>query len=158
MCVSVQARTKSTKINSLCPETAVWGVGFFHSKGWWSKSSFPPSKVCCPWVSKGGTWDVLEICQDVPDPRGVFKKFLQRSLCSFWGPYLCVCVSRLCTHISAQSGSISLLDATIPWANPVEFVGERQKHGTDSCLNCSLQQLGAVYYTRVASSSIPEAK
>ena len=28
------------------------GVGVFHVKGWWPKSSCPPSKVCLPWVSK----------------------------------------------------------------------------------------------------------
>ena len=36
-----------------------WGV--FHVEGWWSKSSFPPLEICFPWVSKGGTWDVLEL-------------------------------------------------------------------------------------------------
>ena len=39
------ARKKSTQTNFL-----VWiplgGVGVFHAKGWGSKSSFPPSKVC----------------------------------------------------------------------------------------------------------------
>ena len=34
------------------------GVGVFHAMGWWPKSSCPPSKVCLPWVSKRGIWDV----------------------------------------------------------------------------------------------------
>ena len=34
------------------------GVGVFHSKGWWPKTSCLPSKVCLPWVSKRGIWDV----------------------------------------------------------------------------------------------------
>ena len=29
------------------------GVGVFHSKGWWPKTSCPPSKVCLPWVFEG---------------------------------------------------------------------------------------------------------
>ena len=29
------------------------GVGVFHVKGWWPKTSCPPSKVCLPWVSIG---------------------------------------------------------------------------------------------------------
>ena len=37
----------STKIHFLGLENAGWG-GVFHAKGWWSKSSFPPSKVCSP--------------------------------------------------------------------------------------------------------------
>ena len=39
------------------------GVGVFHVKGWWPKSSCSPSEVCLPWVSKGGIWDVPGICQ-----------------------------------------------------------------------------------------------
>ena len=41
-----------------------WGV--FHAKGWGSKSLCPPSKVCFPWVSREGTWDVPGICRDIP--------------------------------------------------------------------------------------------
>ena len=52
------------------------GAGVFHAKGCWPKSSCSPSKVCLPWVSKRGIWDVPGILRDVPDPclhRGVPK-------------------------------------------------------------------------------------
>ena len=55
------------------------GVGVFHSKGWWPKTSCPPSKVCLPWVSKRGIWDVPGILPGCPGPLGVFKKFVQKS-------------------------------------------------------------------------------
>ena len=51
---------------------------FFHAKGWWPKSSCPPSKVCLPWVSKRGIWDVPRILPGCPGPLGVFKKFVQK--------------------------------------------------------------------------------
>ena len=54
------------------------GVGVFHSKGWWPKTSCPPSKVCLPWVSKGGIWDVPGFLSGCPGPLGVFKKFEQK--------------------------------------------------------------------------------
>ena len=53
-------------------------VGVFHAKGWWSKTSCPPSKVCLPWVWKGGTWDVPGILAGCPGLLGVFKKFVQK--------------------------------------------------------------------------------
>ena len=62
-------------------------MGVFHSKGWWSKSSCPPSIVCLPWVWKGGTWDVPGILPGCPRPLGVFKKFVQNSLCAVFVPY-----------------------------------------------------------------------
>ena len=49
-------------------------MGGFHAKGWWPKSSCPPSKVCLPWVSKRGIWDVPGILPGCPGPLGVFKK------------------------------------------------------------------------------------
>ena len=54
------------------------GVGVFPAKGWWPKSSCPPSKVCLPWVSKRGIWDVPGILPGCPGPPGVFKKFVQK--------------------------------------------------------------------------------
>ena len=54
------------------------GVGVFHVKGWWPKSSCPPSKVCLPWVSKRGNWDVPGILPGCPAPLGVFKKFVPK--------------------------------------------------------------------------------
>ena len=56
------------------------GVGFFHAKGRWSKSSCPPSKVCLPWVWKEGT------CWDVPDPWGCSKSLCKKSSCAFFVP------------------------------------------------------------------------
>ena len=74
---NVQARKKSTKINFLGPETARWG-GVFHAKGWGSKTSCPPSKLCLPWVSKRGIWDIPGMLPGCPGPLGVFKKFVQK--------------------------------------------------------------------------------
>ena len=54
------------------------GVGVFHAKGWWPKSSCSPSKVCLPWVSKRGIWDVPGILVGCPGRLGVFKKFVQK--------------------------------------------------------------------------------
>ena len=54
------------------------GEGFFHPKVWGSKSSCPPSKVCLPWVSRRGIWDVPKILPGCPGPLGVFKKFVQK--------------------------------------------------------------------------------
>ena len=55
------------------------GVGVFHAKGWWPKSSCPPSKVRLPWVSKRGIWDVPGILPGCPGPLGVFQKFVQKN-------------------------------------------------------------------------------
>ena len=54
------------------------GVGVFHAKGWWPKSSCSPSKVCLPWVSDRGIWDVPGIVPGCPGALGVFKKFVQK--------------------------------------------------------------------------------
>ena len=58
------------------------GVGVFHVKGWWSKTSCSPSKLCLPWVSKRGIWDVPGILPGCPGPLGVFKKFVQKQVCA----------------------------------------------------------------------------
>ena len=43
------ARNNSTKINlNFCVRRPLGGVGVFHSKGWWPKSSCPPSEVSLP--------------------------------------------------------------------------------------------------------------
>ena len=115
------ARRKSTKINFGGPETP-GGMGVFHAKGWWSKSSCPPSKVCLPWVWKGGTRDVPGILPGCPGPLGVFKKFVQkecvrssrslsekdemrcdRSVC---GPCALVGVGNVCDHLYLLSVGI----------------------------------------------------
>ena len=54
------------------------GVRVFRAKGWWPKSSCPPSKVCLPWASKRGLWDVPGILPGCPRPLGLFKKFVQK--------------------------------------------------------------------------------
>ena len=46
----------------------VGGAGFFHAKGWGSKSSCPPLKVCLPWVLREVTWDVPGILPGCPGP------------------------------------------------------------------------------------------
>ena len=55
------------------------GVGVFHAEGWWPKTSCPPSKVCLPWVSKRGIWDVPGFLPGCPGPLAVFKKFVQKN-------------------------------------------------------------------------------
>ena len=52
------------------------GVGVFHAKGRWPKSSCSPSKVCLPWVSKRWVWDVPGIMPGCSGPLGVFKKLV----------------------------------------------------------------------------------
>ena len=55
------------------------GCGVFHPEGWWPKTSCPPSKVCLPWVSKRGIWDVPGILPGCPGPLLVLKKFVQKN-------------------------------------------------------------------------------
>ena len=64
------------------------GVGVFHAKWWWPKSSCPPSKVCLSWVSKRGIWDVPGILPGCPGPLGGFKKFVPTSSCAYFVPYI----------------------------------------------------------------------
>ena len=65
------------------------GVGVFHAKGWWPKSSCPPSKVCLPWVSRRGTGTSQEFCRDIPDPWGCSESLCKKSSCAFFVPYRC---------------------------------------------------------------------
>ena len=51
----------------------------FHAKGWWPKTSCPPSKLCLPWVSKRGIRDVPGILPGCPRPLAVFKKLVQKN-------------------------------------------------------------------------------
>ena len=67
-------KKKSTKINFLGRRLS-GGVGVFHAKGWGSKSSRPPSKVCFPWVSREGSWDILGVLPGCPGPS-LCKKVL----------------------------------------------------------------------------------
>ena len=52
------------------------GLGVFHAP-----------KVCLPWVSRGGTWNVPGILPGCPGRRGVLKKFCQKK--------------KACAHFSA---------------------------------------------------------
>ena len=54
------------------------GRGSSTRRGGGRKVSCPPSKVCLPWVSKRGIWDVPGILPGCPGPLGVFKKFVQQ--------------------------------------------------------------------------------
>ena len=64
------------------------GVGVFHAKGWWLKSSCPPSKVCLPWVLKRGIWDVPGILPGISRTLGGCSKSLcKRNSCAFFVPY-----------------------------------------------------------------------
>ena len=55
------------------------GWGSSTRRGWWPKTSCPPSKVCLPWVSKKGIWDVPRILPGCPGPLGVFEKLVQKN-------------------------------------------------------------------------------
>ena len=56
------------------------GVGSSTRKGW----SCPPSKVCLPWVSKGGIWDVPGILPGCPGPlKGVQKVCAKKLVLNF---------------------------------------------------------------------------
>ena len=73
-------RKKSTKIITFWVRRPPGGVGVFHAKGWWPKTScslsLSLSKACLPWVSKRGIWDVPGILLGCPGPLGVFQKFV----------------------------------------------------------------------------------
>ena len=73
----LQARKKSTRL-TFRVRRPHGGVGVFHAKGWWPKTSCPPSKVCLPWVSKRGIWDVPGFLPGCPGPLAVSKKFAQK--------------------------------------------------------------------------------
>ena len=77
-----QARKKSTKIN-FWVRRPPGGVGVFHAKGWWPKSSCSPSKVCLPWVSTGMSRD---FCRDVPDPWGCSKSLFKKTFVLVFRP------------------------------------------------------------------------
>ena len=55
------------------------GWGILHVKGWGSKSSSPPSKVCFFWASSEGAWDV-------PDLRGCSKSSRKKVRAHFFDP------------------------------------------------------------------------
>ena len=56
------------------------GWGSSTRRGGGQKVRALPQKVCFPWVSKEGIWDVPGILPGRPGPLGVFKKFVQKKL------------------------------------------------------------------------------
>ena len=81
-CEKFQARKKTQRL-TFCVWRPPGGVGVFRAKGWWPKSSCPPSRVCLPssWVSKRGILDVPGILPGCPGPlQGVFKKFCAKKV------------------------------------------------------------------------------
>ena len=69
---------KKHKDDFLGVQRSPGGVGVFHAKGWWPKSSCPPSKVCLPWASKREESGMSrEFCRMSRTPGGVLcaKKF-----------------------------------------------------------------------------------
>ena len=73
-------------------------MGVFQAKGWWPKSSCPPSKVYLLCVSKRGIWDVPGILPGCPGPLRVFQK---------------VCAERVCAHFSFPKIDSSLITEEI---------------------------------------------
>ena len=63
------------------------GERVFQPKGWGSKSSCLPSKICLPWVSKRGIWDVPGILPGCPGPWACSKSLCKKSSCAFFVPY-----------------------------------------------------------------------
>ena len=51
-----------------------------------AKKFVPSLESLSSWVSKRGIWDVPGILPGCPGPLGVFKKFVQKSSCTFFVP------------------------------------------------------------------------
>ena len=97
-CISIENQAKkSTKINFSWVRRPPGGVGVFHAKGWWPKSSCPPLTVCLPWLSKKGIWDVPGIFAGMSRSRGGVQK---------------VCAKRVCAHFP------SLIKAHLSFKSP----------------------------------------
>ena len=80
-------RQEKHKDHVLAPETA-GRVGVFHTEGWGSKNLLPLS----PGVSR-------ELCRDVPEYLGAFKKFVKKTLVfAESGPMTCSIIN--CTTFS----------------------------------------------------------
>ena len=78
-----QARTTTTKINFLGPETCRWGGGL-PREGVVVEKFVLSLEVCLPWVSKRRTWDVPGILPGCPGPLGVFKRYTQKKFVSIF--------------------------------------------------------------------------
>ena len=77
LCFS-QARKKSTKINFLGPRDRPVGWVASTPRGGGRKFRALPSKVCLPWVSKTGIWDVPGILPGCPGPMGCSKSLCKK--------------------------------------------------------------------------------
>ena len=75
------------------------GAGVFHAKGWWPKGSRSPSKVCLPWVSERGIWDVPGILPGYPGPLGVFEKFMQKMFVCIFRSLTSSVLKPYCQHV-----------------------------------------------------------
>ena len=97
-----------------------WGSStrrVFHVKGWWSKSSFPTSRVCGLLGSRReGTWHVSRNLPGCPGPLVCSKSFVQKKVC----PHL----RFLCRCARFESGSASELNR----ANRIARFEKNPKH------------------------------
>ena len=78
-CVNVSGKKKRAQRLTFWVRRPPGRVGVSHMKGWWPKSSCPPSKFCLPWVSKRGIWDVPGILPGCPSISG--KKKAHKRFC-----------------------------------------------------------------------------
>ena len=60
------------------------GWGSSTRRGWWPKSSCPSSKVCLPWVSIRGIWDVPANFAGMSRTLGGVRKVCEKSSCAFF--------------------------------------------------------------------------
>ena len=70
------AKTRILHQKNLWRQWIMQEKGVFHAKGWWPKTSCCPAKVCLPWVSKRGIWDVPGTLPGCPGPLEFFKKLV----------------------------------------------------------------------------------
>ena len=80
-CSSIRQEERAQRLTLWVWRLSRWGGRLPREGGSGSKSSCPPSKVCLPWVSKGGIWDVPRISPGCPGPLGVFKTLVQKIKC-----------------------------------------------------------------------------
>ena len=97
-----------------------WGV--FHAKGWWPKTSRPPSKLCLPWVSKRGIRDVPGILPGCPGALAVFRKFVQKNFVHIFRSLRkrVLCAKVLCAFFLPIPGLLDFV--VIPALNSQKFM------------------------------------
>ena len=78
-----QARKRAQRL-TVCVWRPPGGVGVFHAKGWWPKSSHPRKFVFLGFRrEESGMSGILPGC---PGPLEVFKKFVRKCFCVFFVP------------------------------------------------------------------------